>query len=178
MNTNQYIPADHFDLIKRRMKPSDAAIVDLLRLTGFRVSDLLRVRNYQIDKVYISLYEQKTGKIRTIPTSQAIRDAVRKYRRATFQEDPQNVLAYLFRSERGRKKDKRHLSRTTIYRRFELACYMAGLGDKGYSIHSLRKCYAVDLYERTGSLLEVQRDLGHESLATTCLYVFGSRATL
>lgn len=181
MNTNAYIPPDHYDLIKRRLRKADQALCDLLLLTGFRVSDLLKARNYQVDSVYISLYEAKTGKRRTVATSPEIRRALSSYRRYTHQNEEfggRNPLACAFVSERGRKGDRAHLSRTTIYRRFAKAVYMAGLAEKGYSLHSLRKCYAVNLYEKSGSLLVVQRDLGHSSMSTTCLYVFGSRATL
>ena len=64
------------------------------------------------------------------------------------------------------------LHRSTAYRQFEKAVGKAGLKGKGYTVHSLRKLYAVRLYQSTGSLLKVQEDLNHGKIQTTMFYVF------
>lgn len=134
---------------------------DLLLETGFRIDDVLRIRKYQLRRDYITLKERKTGNVRTVPYSG-------KYRVSG------GNLSYVFPSRRGRAGDKRKLHRSTFWRHFEKAVKAAGLSGRGYTVHSLRKCYAVELYKRTGDVLRVQKDLGHKNLSTTCLYLLGA----
>ena len=42
------------------------------------------------------------------------------------------------------------------------------------SMHSARKIYAINLYRKTGDYNAVQRDLGHEHLSTTLIYIHGA----
>lgn len=107
------------------------------------------------------MHERKTGNVRTVPYSG-------KYRVSG------GNLSYVFPSRRGRAGDKRKLHRSTFWRHFEKAVLAAGLDGRGYTVHSLRKCYAVSLYRRTGSVELVKSDLGHKSIATTALYLLGA----
>ena len=45
------------------------------------------------------------------------------------------------------------------------------MSGRGYTLHSLRKCYAVDQLRKTGSYERVQADLGHRYLSTTLIYL-------
>lgn len=175
-----YIPPEHMDRIRRKLTAEMRALVDILRLTGYRVDDLLKSREYQWygKDGYVILYEHKTKKQRKVTYSEEIKEAVERYKAVRQRTRSVQPLRYFVQGLRDFQADRRHRHRSTVYRHFAEAVKRAGLEGHGYTIHSLRKCYAVDLYNATGSLLEVQRDLGHESLSTTCLYVFGSRASL
>lgn len=168
------------DRIRRHLNAEMRAITDILRLTGYRVDDLLKSREYQWygKDGYVLLYEHKTKKQRKVMFTEGIREAVERYKRVRQRTRSVQPLRYFVQGLGEEKADKRHRHRSTVYRHFAEAVKQAGLAGKGYTIHSLRKCYAVDLYNASGSLLTVQKDLGHESLSTTCLYVFGSRASL
>ena len=170
--TNQCIPPEHYAAIRRRLEPRTAAICDLLRDTGYRVDDLLRssVGDWR-GKEVVTLYEYKTKKWRTVQLTEPAKAAVRRllsYRYAVRDEEP------LCPARRPVIGGRPWLHRTTVWRAFTRAVRLAGMEDRGYTIHSLRKCYARAVYERTGSLLAVQRDLGHERLETTLWYVMGS----
>lgn len=47
---------------------------------------------------------------------------------------------------------------------------MAGLKEQGYTVHSLRKTAATNMYQQTGDIYAVKGILGHSSIATTELY--------
>ncbi len=136
--------------------------MDLLVTTGYRLDDILRLRNWQVRGETITIKERKTGNIRTVgnPCSKMCGKS----------------FEYLFRG-RGRAGERKKLHRSTFWRRFEKAVKAAGLEGKGYTVHSLRKVYAVNRYRATGDIKTVQSDLGHKNLATTCLYVLGALQT-
>ncbi len=133
--------------------------MDLLVTTGYRLDDILRLRKWQVRGKTITIRERKTGNIRTV-------------------ENPCSKICgksfeYLFRG-RGRVGESKKLHRSTFWRHFEKAVKAAGLDGRGYTVHSLRKVYAVNHYKLTGDIEAVRKDLGHKSLATTCLYVLGA----
>ena len=47
---------------------------------------------------------------------------------------------------------------------------MAGLKERGYTAHTLRKTAATNMYQQTGDIYAVKGILGHSSIATTELY--------
>lgn len=175
-----YIPPAELDRIRRLLPAETCALVDILRLTGYRVDDLLKSRDYQWygKDGFVNLYEHKTKKQRKVKFTEEIRESVERYRRCRNVSRAPQALTYFVQGLRDHDRDLHKRHRSTLYRHFADAVKRAGLGGRGYTVHSLRKCYAVDLYNKCGSLLAVQTDLGHKSLSTTCLYVFGSRASL
>lgn len=158
---NNYIPDGDLAKIRSRLTGDDVMIMDLLLETGYRLDDVLRLRRYQLSGKSITVRERKTGNVRTVTYSG-------RYRVTGCN------LGYVFSTRRGRAGDRRKVHRTTFWRHFERAVVSAGLDGRGYTVHSLRKCYAVALYRRTGSVELVQRDLGHHSIATTALYLLGA----
>lgn len=165
----QYIPDENLALIREYLRAEDKALIDIIRFTGYRVEDVLRTRDYQWSGESISITEQKTGKVRTVEITEPLKNTVERYRRLAHYKSA-SPLRYFVPSRRNRPNDKRKLHRTTIYRNFQKAVKKAGFEGKGYSIHSLRKCYAVALLRSTGSLEAVRRDLGHKYISTTFMY--------
>lgn len=121
----------------------------------------------------MELREAKTGKIRGLNLSPEITYTLTQYRRAVGGRRGRSPLAFAFQARRRAEGTRHSLHRSTIYRAWETAIREAGLSGKGYTIHSLRKCYAVDLLKKTGSVEAVQADLGHKYLSTTLLYIMG-----
>lgn len=157
---NNYIPDNHLSKIRAELSVGDLYICDLLAETGFRLDDLLKVRNWQLNKPVLQLRESKTGKIRSTVLPEHLR---RKCG---------NPLAYAFATSDAKAR-KRKIHRTTFYRHFIAAVKRAGLDGLGYTPHSLRKVYAVNLYKACRDLKAVRANLGHELLSTTCLYLIG-----
>lgn len=156
-----YIPEEHLCQILARLNSRDAYLARLLLATGFRLDDVMHLRSWQLDREVIELRERKTGKIRRAPLPPDLRREVGKGRGA--------ALAFAFPSLHA---DARKMHRTTFYRHFAEAARAAGYAGRGYSPHSLRKCYAVALLKASGSLQSVSADLGHSHIATTVLYAF------
>lgn len=169
---NRYIPPDHYARIRRRLAPEYAALCDLLRLTGYRVDDVLHTTVSQWQQPTITITEKKTGNVRTLRLTPGAQDAVSRLAERRSGADP------LVPALRCRTGTSPYRHRTTIWRAFKAAVTLAGLDGYGYTIHSLRKCYAVERYDQTQSLLAVQADLGHKNIDTTLWYVCGSDVRL
>lgn len=171
---NRYIPPDHLDRIMRHAVSEDRIIYTLAIETGYRIDDILTIRQHQattaINTGVLTLKESKTGKSRTVKlSSEALRAIQRQFEGGIGVKHP---LKYLFPSKTSRKAQKRQkLHRSTVQRHFAEAVKRAGLAGRGYTVHSLRKVYARRLYDRTRSALTVMRDLNHDNIDTTLLYL-------
>lgn len=166
---NRYIPPDHFDRIMRYVQSDYRPIYVLASETGFRIDDLLKLRQFHAKQDVLTLKEDKTGKKRSVLLSDRAKEAMRQQLKHCGNLFP---LRYLFPArtqKQGQKRQKLH--RSTAHRHFTKAVKRAGFSDYGYTVHSLRKIYAHNLYEKTGSALAVQRDLNHDRLSTTLLYI-------
>lgn len=179
---NAYIPPGPLAAIRARLPPDDRAIVDILTGTGYRVDDLLYSRVWQWQGEQVTIRERKTGNVRTVRITAPVRAAIAEINRAAIKpgQAKRPRFAYLIGSTRPNapRKCRRKRHRSTIFRHFARAVREAGFAGCGYTVHSLRKVYAHAQYERTGSLLAVQRDLGHKSLSTTLLYALGDAVRL
>lgn len=174
---NSQISKTDYERILRASSPEDRALWILAAETGFRIDDLLRARQYQIsrataEKPFLILAERKTGKTRGVSLSPRALDAIATLWGLIERRHP---LAYFFQARRRLLGQKNKLHRTTVYRHFNKLLRETKLDKEGYTVHSLRKLYARTAYERTGSLLAVQRDLNHSSVNVTMLYVSNLR---
>lgn len=165
---SQYIPNKDLEHIKSFLPDADKALVDILILTGYRVDDMLNSRDWQWSGDSISIEERKTGRVRTVVITDQLKNAVERFRE--LRRGKRSSLSFFVPTRGYRVGEKRKLHRTTLYRHFQQAVEKAGLSGRGYSIHSLRKVYAVNLLRRTGSLEAVQADLGHKYITTTFIY--------
>lgn len=170
--TNKYIPPAHYDQIRRNLSTSDRYLCDLLRLTGYRVDDILTSLNCQWDEDpdKVIVVELKTKKTRNVQKTPALIALVDGYRQSIGLSNV-HMFDYLCPSLRGGKFSGSHYNRSTLYRHFQRACKDTGLTAHGYTIHSLRKCFAVDYYQHTRSILAVQSALNHDRFTTTLLYL-------
>lgn len=176
---NCWIPLDHYDRIRRYLDVRTGAICDLLLHTGYRVDDVLRSRvgDWLYSGVIlcgrsVSICEAKTGRVRTVELDDVAQCAVRR-----LVDCLPDTCDLLCPSARPRAGGLPYLHRSTVWRRWERAVMSAGLDGRGYTLHSLRHCYARNRYEDVG-LLATQRDLGHRNIHTTLWYVFGDRVKL
>lgn len=187
---NRYIPPVHFDRILRASPKEDRALWILASETGFRIDDLLSIRQWEVpsekrlsspfsdeNRPTLTLIEAKTDKKRSVLLSDRALEAISEIWRNCPKKHP---FKFLFPSRltsgepdtsKTNTKKKKKLHRSTAHRHFAKAVKKAGLTGRGYTVHSLRKIYARNLYEKTRSVLAVQRDLGHAVTATTLLYV-------
>lgn len=184
-NRGQYLPEvlslEEIDRIEKVVDQSrdegvrDHAIIELLYACGLRVSELcnLRFSDLFLEDGYIHV-RGKGQKDRLVPIASSTIDELRRW----FQTR-QHISArpgeedYVFISpHRGR-----HLSRVTVFHNIKEYALMAGI-QKGISPHTFRHSFATHLLERGANLRGVQALLGHESIATTEIYLHLDRQHL
>ncbi len=78
---------------------------------------------------------------------------------------PAKTSPYLFVTIRAEKMNVSTVN--IIYNKYR---DMANLKDKGYTVHSMRKTSATNMYQKTGDIYAVKGVLGHSSIATTEIY--------
>lgn len=145
--TRPITPGELHKLLKV-LPPAAALAVRISADTGLRVSDVLSIRCGDLQRT-MKVRERKTGKQRTVHLKPATLKACKAF--AAHGED--KLLP---------------VNRSTIYRQIKKAA--ADLGYDHVSMHSIRKLYARNFCKAHG-LAATQREMQHDYLSTTMLYV-------
>lgn len=143
-------------------------IIETLYGCGLRVSELcgLQINNINFDDGYV-IVVGKGSKQRLVPLSDYARDMILEYIRTdradmTVQRDSQGTL---FLNRRGHG-----LTRMMVFYIIRDLAAAAGI-KKTVSPHTLRHSFATHLLEGGANLRAIQQMLGHESIATTEIYL-------
>ena len=151
------------------------AIIEVLYGCGLRVSELVELRLSQIfaQEEYIVVVG-KGDKQRLVPISQEALRQIDLYLEQTrsHQVVKRGSEDILFLNRRGNR-----LTRVMIFNIVKQLCQLAGIR-KNVSPHTLRHSFATHLLEGGANLRAIQQMLGHESIATTQIYVHIDRSTL
>jgi len=140
-------------------------LISLFYATGMRVSELINLKEKQLDPARLQVKVLGKGnKERIIPVSKEVIGAIKVYqalKRKTFDENRENILLV---TEKGKK----------MYPRYAWALVNTYLGslptlDKK-SPHVLRHTFATHLMNNGAELNAVKELLGHSSLASTQVY--------
>ncbi len=145
------------------------AILEVLYGSGLRVSELcmLEQRRVSLDERYL-MVTGKGSKERMVPMSEASTDYIRRYLEEhgrSGAEVKKGEEEYLFLNRRGA-----HLTRQMVFLIVRDAAEGAGIR-KTISPHTLRHSFATHLLEGGANLRAIQAMLGHESIATTEIYL-------
>lgn len=143
------------------------AIIEVMYGCGLRVSELV---NLEINKLFFDdgyiVVTGKGSKERIVPISDVAIDLVNSYMDERAQLDvvagEENVL---FLNRRGHR-----LTRQMIFTIIKRLARQAGI-TKEISPHTLRHSFATHLLEGGANLRAIQQMLGHESIATTEIYL-------
>lgn len=155
------IPADSPTANRNR------AIIETMYGCGLRVSELCNLEFSRIDfERRIAIVTGKGDKERLVPMSDTSVDAIRDYLddRATLnvKAGEENIV---FLNVRGHR-----LSRQMVFIFLRDLAAAAGIA-KTISPHTLRHSFATHLLEGGANLRAIQQMLGHESIATTEIYL-------
>ena len=144
----------------------ELALVETLYSTGCRVSELTAIKLSDInwDKHTVHLFG-KGKKHRTSFINAKAEIALREYLK-TRKVDSE----YLFVGERGQMR----LKKEAIERSVRILAKRAGLGDKGITPHVLRHTTATQALKNGMPVNDIQKLLGHSSVATTMIYAHTS----
>lgn len=142
--------------------------------TAFRAEDLLQLKVKDVEKGYISIKENKTGKWQHFKMNKQLHDKILNY----ISKYKLMCNDYLFMGQK--KKDSkngvswkiiypitRQNCRQTIFPKVKKSC---GINFK-FELHSLRKTFGYMFYKHGGSLLTLMKMYNHDEPSTTLLYV-------
>lgn len=176
----EVLSVEEIDAMIAAIDPSTAeatrnhAIIETLYGCGLRVSELV---NLEIGRIYADegylVIRGKGSKERLVPVSDTALAWIEGYmpERAALPikrgEEP-----YLFLSRRGTR-----LTRQMIFTIIKRLASAAGIA-KTISPHTLRHSFATHLLEGGANLRAIQQMLGHESIATTEIYLHLDRSRL
>jgi integrase len=165
---------------------SDGLIMLLGLNTGYRVSDLLKIRRKDVDmlkmpaangslelKPHINMRERKTDKYRSVPILPYVYEYIQEQGAILADSFPDidldtfNELPVFYNPRTGQP-----FKRVWVNKR--LAMILPKRLNMGRSIspHSLRKSFAFKIYEASGNeILAVTRELNHSSPSVTMTYL-------
>lgn len=143
----------------------DAAMLELMYATGLRVSELvgLKEADVNLEAGYLIAYG-KGKKERVVPVGERALDILKNYlgsSRAVMAGKKRSP--YLFLSRRGGA-----MTRNNFWNRVKLYARSAGLGE--VTPHMLRHSFASHLLNGGADLRSVQQMLGHADISTTQIY--------
>lgn len=159
-----------FEIIHPESKNSirNRAIIVLLYSCGLRVSEItdLKIENFRIDREIIHVLG-KGAKERDVPLSKMAIASIRDYLEHREMDAPDSVYpkAYLFVTPCGQKMTVR-----MIQYMVEKYGREAGVLSHVHP-HLIRHSIATHLIEEGADVESVRQTLGHESLATTSIYL-------
>ncbi|MCM1369049.1 MAG: tyrosine recombinase XerD [Candidatus Amulumruptor caecigallinarius] len=162
------LPADKAETLRNH------AIIETLYGSGLRVSELvgLRLSGIYLDEGYI-MVEGKRNKQRIVPLSPVSASLIAEYmeqrRLGSIKKEGEDIL---FLNRRGGP-----LTRVMVFYIVKEAAERAGI-IKHISPHTLRHSFATHLLEGGANLMAIQMMLGHESIATTEIYLHLDRTRL
>lgn len=149
-------------------------IIETLYGSGLRVSELtgLRISRLYLDEGYMRI-EGKGNKQRLVPLSPRAMTLISEYleQRVSQPIKPGNE-DILFLNRRGAS-----MTRVMVFYVVRDLAAKAGI-EKTVSPHTLRHSFATHLLEGGANLRAIQEMLGHESIATTEIYVHLDRSRL
>ncbi len=151
------------------------AIIETLYGCGLRVSELVGLKMSQVyaDEEYV-IVEGKGDKQRAVPISPVALEQIALYLEQTrsHQVVKRGSEDILFLNRRGAM-----LTRVMVFYIIKQLAELAGVR-KTVSPHTLRHSFATHLLEGGANLRAIQQMLGHESIATTEIYVHIDRSRL
>lgn len=156
-----YLSPKEVEMIGYALMPQNALIVKTMLKTGLRIGDVLSFRKDSL-RTSMTITEKKTGKKRKVRLSQGLIDDI------LSQTVEGNPWAFP-----GRKPGT-HKTRQAVWWDIKRAAKAFRLPYNA-SPHSLRKTYAVLLYNRCGDIAKVQHILNHDGLSVAMLYAMADR---
>lgn len=148
----------------------DKAILELLYSSGLRVSEVCRIKIYDVDDSYVKVFG-KGSKERIVPLGKFALQAIDHYLRFrdNFESEEQKTL---FVTKGGRPVDRIYVWRMIKeYGR-------KGNIQKNISPHTLRHSFATHLLDNGAELRVIQEMLGHASITSTERYTHISHTHL
>lgn len=139
-------------------------IVALMYSAGLRISEALNLRYEDISfsRMQIHIAKTKSRSERKAILAEKMKN--RLYWHWVDSDKPKS--GYLFPGQDPAKPVSDESVRRVMKKHLE----SIGMGDKGFTPHSCRHCFALTLYELGADLLAIKDALGHKSINSTTVY--------
>ena len=155
---------EKIELVKRILKCNGTRDFLLFLLginVGLRISDILKLKVRDVkDREYVTVKEQKTGKIKRFPITDSYKAVLEEYIKDKHHDE------WLFPSQRGDKP----ITRIQAYRIINDACFKAGIMTN-IGTHTLRKTFGYHFYQKTKDVALLQYLFNHSAPSITLKYI-------
>lgn len=148
--------------------------------TAFRAEDLLQLKVKNVEKGYMSIKENKTGKIQNFPLNKKFHQKILEYIK-TFDLKEND---YLFMGQKSKNTYKGvtskviyPITRQNCAHLFKKIAKDCGITFK-FGLHSLRKTFGYMYILNGGKLVTLQRMYNHDKPTTTLFYIMWDSADL
>lgn len=129
--------------------------------SGLRISDILPLRVMDVKYTeHLRVKEKKTGNVRKIKMTAALKQEIEKYTRGMADSD------YLFPSRKG----NRPIGRETAWRIINEAAKACGV-EGPIGTHTMRKTFGYHFYQQTKDVAMLQQIFGHSAPSITLRYI-------
>jgi len=147
----------------------DLALFNLAIDSKLRASDLVRLK---VEDVSSGGFARERGVIIQQKTKRPVQFEITEVTRQSLEKfllgRPPTDSSFIFL---GRSSIRPHLSTRQYARMVHKWISSAGLDDRAYGTHSLRRTKVAQIYRKTGNLRAVQLLLGHSKIETTVRYL-------
>ena len=158
---SEWVPKGDFEHILVALTPENRLACEISLATGLRINDVLSLKPLQVAKQRFTVYEQKTGK------SRSVRLPVELVNRALACSGQHYVFAH-------RLNGRKHRTRQAVFKDLKRVADVFRM-KQNVCPHSLRKSFAVEEFQKNGGdLKRVQKLLNHSSEAVTMLYAMAN----
>lgn len=130
---------------------------------AFRTEDLLKLRSCDLENGYVTLRENKTGKVQNFPIHHELYDEYKKY----VERNGITRKEYIFSSQKG--KGIKKVTRQQMNNELDRAAKINRIPIK-LSCYSLRKTFAYQYLANGGSIETLRKLLNHSSTEVTARY--------
>lgn len=160
--------------IKNYYDYRNKAMIELMYSSGLRVSELINLKNHDIDfeNSAVRVFG-KGSKERILPVSDYAISAIKLYiEKAKGWLSKGKTSEYLFLNNHGN-----NMTRQAFFKILKNLALKKGI-KTNFSPHTLRHSFATHLLERGADLRSIQELLGHSSISTTQIYTYLSNETI
>lgn len=159
--TSDYIKPEMIEHVLFALTPENRLACRVALKTGLRIGDVLQLKTEDLKKASAQKYrvkitEQKTGKRRIVTFGKDLTSDLLR----------QSGPIFVFQ---GRNGVETHRTRQAVYKDIKRAGKAFRIKDN-LTPHTLRKVYAVRLYQKYGSMQKVREALNHSNDAVTMIY--------
>lgn len=145
--------------------------------TAFRAEDLLQLRTKDVVKGYVSIKENKTGKMQNFRMNKHLHNEILKYIE-TYDLKPNDYL-FMGQKKKDTYKGKTWsviypITRQNVRLIFGKVADAVGI-DYKFGLHSLRKTFGYMYIKNGGNVITLMKMYNHDEPGTTLLYVMWNK---